>query len=220
MDVPERPNMKAPGGFNIPLGPFFSVFSYLPFFINTNEIAKTKKEETIMATKKSMWVLLGILLISAWVHGSVTQAGAAALKGRSVVTVTKDEKIPVNDEPGHALGMQILEGLTLFENGEIAKTRGHAIVDSKLGKGAQAIAYGIYTFDDGSTIVSRTQRLMVPDQSGNFTAQSTSELIKGTGRFEGIKGTSSGTGKNFLPREGEALRVFTDFTWTYTLPTK
>jgi hypothetical protein len=61
---------------------------------------------------------------------------------------------------------------------------------------------------------------MVPNQSGILTAQRASELIKGTGRFEGIKGASSGTGKNFLPREGEAMKVFTDFTWTYTLPTK
>jgi hypothetical protein len=29
-----------------------------------------------MATKKSVWVLFGILVISVWVLGSVTQAGA------------------------------------------------------------------------------------------------------------------------------------------------
>jgi steroid delta-isomerase-like uncharacterized protein len=33
-------------------------------------------EETIMATRKSIWVLFGILVTSAWVFGSAIQAGA------------------------------------------------------------------------------------------------------------------------------------------------
>jgi hypothetical protein len=173
-----------------------------------------------MATKNSMWVLFGILVISAWILGSTVQAGAETMKGRTVLTATKDERIPVNDEPRHVLGMQILEGLAFFENGEIAKVRTHSIFDTIPGKGAQAINYNIFTFEDGSTVVNRTQRLMVSDQSGNFSAKNTSEFIKGTGRFEGIKGTGSATGKNFPPSEGEAVRVFTDFTWTYTLPSK
>jgi hypothetical protein len=172
-----------------------------------------------MATKKSMWVLFAILVISAWVLGSVIQAGAETLKGRSVITAIKDERIPIKDEPGHELGMQILEGLAFFENGEIAKQRTHSIFDTTPGKGAQAINYNIWTFEDGSTIVNRTQRLMVPDKSGNSSASNTSEFIKGTGRFEGIKGTGSATGKNFRT-EGEAGKVFSDFTWTYTLPAK
>jgi hypothetical protein len=173
-----------------------------------------------MATKKLMCVLFGVLVISACVLGSVIQAGAETLKGRTVITATKDERIPVNDEPGHELGMQILEGLAFFENGEIAKMRTHSIFDRMPEKGAQAINYNIFTFEDGSTVVNRTQRLMVRDQSGNFSAKNTSEFIKGTGRFEGIKGTGSATGKNFSASKGEAVRVFTDFTWTYTLPTK
>jgi hypothetical protein len=173
-----------------------------------------------MATKKSMWVLFGVLVISSWVIGSTIQAGAETMKGRTATTLTKDERIAVSDEEGHVLGLQILEGLAFFENGEIAKMRAHAIYDSIQGKGAQAITYGIYTFEDGSTIVVRTQRLMVADKSGNLSAKSTVELIKGTGRFEGIKGTGSSTGRNFLPSKGEALRVTNDFTWTYTLPTK
>ena len=77
-----------------------------------------------------------------------------------------------------------------------------------------------YTFEDGSTIVARTQRLMVRDQSGTLSAKVTSELIKGTGRFEGIKGTGSATGRQFLASKGEPMKNTNDFTWTYTLPTK
>ncbi len=173
-----------------------------------------------MATRKAMWILFSTLLISAWVLGCVVQAGAETLKGRTATVVTKDENIPVGDQEGHFLGLQTTEGLAFFENGEIAKMRIQLIYDSIRGKGGQAISYAIYTFEDKSTVVVRTQRLFVRDQSGNLSAKVTSELIKGTGRFEGIKGTGSATGKNFVPSKGEALRINHDFTWTYTLPTK
>ena len=61
---------------------------------------------------------------------------------------------------------------------------------------------------------------MVADKSGTYSAKATGEIIKGTGRFAGIKGTSSGTGINYLPSEGEAWKVLTDLTLTYTLPGK
>jgi hypothetical protein len=173
-----------------------------------------------MATRISIGVLFGILVISAWVLGSGIQAGAETLKGRSVMTETKDEHISVNDEPGHVLGVQITEGLATFENGEIAKIKNHNIYDIIPGKVAQAIIYTIWTFEDGSTVVTRTQRLMVSDPDGKLSAKNTTELIKGSGRFLGIKGTGSATGKTFQRSEGEAMRSVNDFTWTYTLPTK
>jgi hypothetical protein len=162
----------------------------------------------------SMLVIAGILL------SADTQAGAETLKGKSVSTATKDERIAVNDEAGHVLVLQILEGLTYFENGEVARLRSHSIVDAMPGRDAQAITYSIWTFDDGSTVVNRSQRMLATDSSGKNSAKVTSEFIKGTGRFQGIKGTGSGTGRNFLPSEGHAARSFSDFNWTYTLPGK
>ena len=173
-----------------------------------------------MTTRKSIWVLFGILVIPIWILGSAIQVGAEMLKGRNVLTTTKYEEIAVSDESGHVLAILISEGLAFFENGEIAKMRNHRILDTTPGKDSQSISYNIFTFEDGSTVVTRTQRLMVPDKSGNFSAKVTGGLIKGTGRFEGIKGTISAVGKDFLPSKGEAGRFLNDFTWTYTLPTK
>jgi hypothetical protein len=170
-----------------------------------------------MTTKKLRCVLFGILVIATWVLGSTIQAGAETMKCRIAGAVTKDESIPVSDEEGHSLHLQITEGLAFFENGEIAKVRSHNLSDRIAGKGGQTIGYTIYTFEDGSTIVQRFQRLM---GSGNLPAKATGELIKGTGRFEGIKGTISGTSKSFPASKGEASRNATDITFTYTLPTK
>ena len=172
-----------------------------------------------MATKKSVWVLFGILVISAWVLGSAIQAGAETMKCRGATTATTDERIPVGDAEGHVLGLQILQGLAFFENGEIAKLRTHAIFDTGPG-GGQSINYMFFTFEDGSTIIVRAQRLMVADKPGTFSAQMPGELIKGTGRFEGIKGTTSATGKNFFRTKEEPARVTSDWIFTYTLPSK
>jgi len=173
-----------------------------------------------MATKKSIGVLFGILVISAWILGPTIQAGAETMKCRTSNTATKVESIPVGDEEGHVLMLAIYEGLAFFENGEIAKVRSHNALDQIPGKGSQAIVYNIYTFEDGSTIVGRSQRLMVPGQSGIASAKATGELIKGTGRFGGIKGTTSVTGKNFPAIKGEAGRATSDIIFTYTLPSK
>ena len=124
-----------------------------------------------MATKKSIRVLFGIL-ISVWVLGSAIQAGAETLKCKNAATTTKNERISVSDEEGHVLGVQIKEGLAFFENGEVPKLRHHAIYDLIPGKGGQAITFHIYTFEDGSTIITRYQRLMVPDKSGIFLPKS------------------------------------------------
>ena len=170
-----------------------------------------------MATRKSMWILFGILAISAWVLGSAIQAGAETMKCKIATTTTKDESVTVSDEEGHSLHLLITEGLAFFENGEIAKVRSHNLSDRISGKGSQVIGYTIYTFEDGSTIVQRFQRLMV---SGDLSAKATGELIKGTGRFEGIKGTVSGTSRSFPGSKGEVTRNTSDMTFTYTLPAK
>jgi len=190
------------------------------FSIKLNYIFKTKKEEKIMAAKKSISILFGIILISAWVLGSVTWVGAETMKCKNIAIATKDERVLVGDEEGHNIALQIMEGLSYCENGEIAKVKHHALIDAMPPKGGQAIGYSILKFEDGSTMVIRFQRLMVRDQSGAISAKASSDIIKGTGRFEGIKGTVSTTGKNFLGTKEEAARVFNDSTFTYTLPSK
>ena len=173
-----------------------------------------------MTTKKSMYVLFGILLISAWVLGSAIQAGAETMKCKSVQTTTKMERMEVGDEKGHLLSLQRMEGLAYCENGEIAKMRSDNVNDFMPGKGVEALGYTFFTFEDGATIIVRFRRAVVLGQSDIGSAKSSSEIIKGTGRFEGIKGTTSGTGKNFLQTKEEPGRAFTDITLTYTLPVK
>ena len=163
---------------------------------------------------------MGVLVTGAFLLGSVTGAGAETMKCRTAETVTKTEMLPVGDEEGHVLVLQMVEGLVFMENGEIAKMKAYVTADGAPGKPIQVNGYSITTFEDGSTIVGKVQRLMTPDKSGIFPATMTGEIVKGTGRFEGIKGTSTSTGKNFMPGKGEAMTISDDVTITYTLPPK
>jgi hypothetical protein len=168
-----------------------------------------------MATKKIIWVLLGILVISAWVLGSAIQAGAETMNYKFYTWVIKNEKVPVTDVEGHIVGLQVRGSFYVFENGEVATV--DAIVTRDLVKGTGPIMqYVTMKFADGSIIMIKSQGTV-----GGIGAGWTSEIIKGTGRFVGIKGTQSAKVK-FLPVEkGEAgPKGYGEGTITYTLPSK
>jgi hypothetical protein len=56
---------------------------------------------------------------------------------------------------------------------------------------------------------------------GSPTAKWTSEIIHGTGRFQGIKGTVTITGKFFPPDKGGiGWKTVGEYTSNFTLPPK
>jgi hypothetical protein len=176
-----------------------------------------------MATKKSIhiWILFGILIIAAWLLGFVIEAQAETMKCRTAGVATKSETMPaqVGDE-GHLLGMTMREGLAFFENGEIATYITKGIWDTTMGKAFKANGYLFFKFEDGSTIVTTYDQRAIADPSGKWSSKITGEIIKGTGRFEGIEGTTSTIGKQFPDVKGEASKSSTDITFTYTLSSK
>ena len=174
-----------------------------------------------MATKKSMWVLFGILVVSAWVLGSVKQAQAETLNFKAYNYSVKAEIIPVGDVEGHNLSLGIRRAFNVFENGEVATSI--IIVSSDMIKGSGSnIQYNTMTFADGSTIVARRAGTVGGTaEKAITTSDAEGQIIKGTGRFQGIKGTLTTKGK-FLPLEkGEVGQKYVgEGTITYTLPPK
>ncbi len=175
-----------------------------------------------MATKKSMWVLIGFFIIAAWLLGIVIEAQAETMKCRIARVVMKEETMPVSHEEGRELQLALTEGLAYFENGDIAMVKTESISDSATGPGkaSLAIAYIYFTFEDGSSIVARNEYRTITDPSGKISSKTTGEMTKGTGRFEGIKGTYTSAGKVFPLIKGEARKYSADATLTYTLPSK
>jgi hypothetical protein len=168
-----------------------------------------------MGTKKMMWTLLVILAISAWVLGSAVQVGAETMNYKFYTYVIKSEAVPVGDVEGHVVGIEVRRSFSVYENGEVATADTVVTADTVKGAG-QFMQYVTVNFKDGSTIIYKSQGT-VGGASGGWK----SEIIKGTGRFEGITGTQSGKATYLPVEKGEAgAKGYGEGTITYTLPSK
>jgi hypothetical protein len=162
-----------------------------------------------MATKKSIRVLFGILVLSGWVLGSASPAQAEELKCRLISTVTKVETNKIDDQEGHIIGIFERKGLMLHDNGEVANELNRGVIDVVAGVNKWQ-GYCLQTFKDGSTMMMKHQGT---NDKGKIV-EASFEFVKGTGRFEGIKGRGTYTGQNY-----ESFN-YLQFTGTYTLPEK
>jgi hypothetical protein len=174
-----------------------------------------------MAMKKSTFVILSILLISVWILVSAHQTAAETLNYRTYTHSTKHETILVGDVEEHNVIFDLRRGINVFENGEVATS--YTIVQNDQVKGVASIMmYITLTFADGSTIILKSQGTVGGDATRVSAAGAfRSEIIKGTGRFEGIKGTHSLKTKFIPPEKGElGPKAYGEGTITYTLPSK
>jgi hypothetical protein len=126
----------------------------------------------------------------------------------------------VGDVEGHTLILSTRNGFCVLENGEVA-TQITAMIGDFINQFGSTTAYHTLTFADGSTIISKAIGGIEKTAAGPSASRGAREIIKGTGRFEGIKGTGTGTSK-FLPiQKGETIpKAIGEVTLTYTLPTK
>ena len=158
------------------------------------------------------------LSLDSWVS---IQAGAETLNFKSYTWVTRGEIVPIGDVEGHHVTLIMRGTFYVFENGELAT--GDTVTTSDLTKGSGSFrGYTTIKFGDGSTIMVKTQGTLGGTAAGALgSSGATSEIIKGAGRFEGIKGTMS-TKTKYLPVEkGEvAPKGYGEGTITYTLPGK
>lgn len=150
----------------------------------------------------------------------VTQAGAETMTIKLVSMVEKMEMVKVSDVEGVFIGVMDRKGLSVFENGDIATTTCRGTFDTK--KGFQG--YSALAFEEGSTIVMAwkgpTSRVPPGGKLGGYSF--TFEYAKGTGRFEGIKGSGTITAK--VPNWDKDFKAkgftYYEFTGTYTLPSQ
>ena len=169
-----------------------------------------------MVSRKSLWVLLGVFSIATCLLGIGTQIMAESWNAKFFYRGTKSEGLWIPDASEHWVGMIERDGVILFENGELAWSKRIAILDGTKGMGPMS-EYTMTTFQDGSTITTHAQGSIEGLNAGKYA----SEIIYGTGRFRGIKGTVTSSGK-ILPREkGEIIeKIAGESTMIFTLPSK
>jgi hypothetical protein len=176
-----------------------------------------------MIIKKFILIFIGILIIMAWLLGSVTQAVAETRQFRNVGQFSKMEMIQAADVEGHLLLIWEWRGLQ-FSDGEVAILSGWGTCDIVKGNGP-CEGYYLSKSEDGSTTVSRTKFISTMSPDGKTASyEGTGEYTGGTGRFAGIKGSMSFKGKRITPISPGLKEtrgdVVADGTATYTLPPK
>jgi len=168
--------------------------------------------------KAKLWiVMLSIAALAAF--AALSLAGAETIRGRQVQFITKAEVIQVGDVPDHIIGIYDQTGLASFETGEVASFALKGTLDYIKGSGTIQ-GYTITTYEDGSTTSSKWQGTTRPDPGGKGSwFENRWTYTQGTGRFAGIQGGGTSTGRRFVPFGGGA-QLYSDVTGTYTLPSK
>jgi hypothetical protein len=177
-----------------------------------------------MAIRKSFVSLVGttILVMSIWLLGSLAQAAAETMTGKAFNHVTKMEVFPVGDVEGHVFAVVVREGVTVFQPGG-GWAWHKSIVINDLVKGAgTSDQYLTTTFLDGSTITTHTKGTLEVAPGGvPPAAKFTGDIVAGTGRFQGIKGTQTISVRLLPPEKGElGGKALGEGTMVYTLPGK
>jgi len=157
-------------------------------------------------------VLLGLFGLAAL--GSTT--AAETLKWRQGLTVEKLESSQVGSMPGRVTGIGESKGVAFFENGDVAATVNMFSFFYTDGSGP-AVSFGQFSFEDGATFViefksnaTANKRDKTTEFKGEFS------FIHGSGRFAGIKGSGTASGKRFAPLGAGSVLYF-DYTGNYTL---
>jgi len=181
---------------------------------------KTKKEDTIMRKNKMTITVLGcigVFLVAALVLLPATQAKAETMKYDATSQFTKLEFVLFPDVEGHKVGVFERRGVAIFEK-EVAAVTVQGTIDMIKKKGAWE-TYSQITFKDGSTFTYNLQGATTIVE-GITLLNGKGKYIKGTGRFEGIKGKLSLTGRYITPITKDKTKGdnWTEVTGTYTLP--
>jgi hypothetical protein len=166
-------------------------------------------------------VIVGILVIGILLLGLVPKATAETVAFKSFSHVTKAERVSIPDVEGHSISLMVREGVAVLQNGEWAWATSTNVTDLIKGTGT-VDAYAIYKFMDGSTFMTRRKgNVQTTPQGASAATVWTGDIINGTGRFQGIKGTMTMSTKILSPEQGEpGGKTFSEGTFVYTLPGK
>jgi hypothetical protein len=164
---------------------------------------------------------IGIFLITALMLVPAAQSAEKTVKYNYTTQLTKVEFVVLPDMKGHVTGVFERRGVAIFED-EVAALKIWGTFDKKKGR-VSFLAYLQITFKDGSTVMQKASGSHAPPPDEKLDVyEGKGEYINGTGRFEGIKGNLSLTGKQITPYTKDETKAdnWIEVTATYTLPKK
>ncbi len=152
----------------------------------------------------SMGVAIAIIITGTLFLVPFTPAAAETLNFKTFNHTTKMETIPIPDVEGHSVVLVVREGVAVFEKGELGWHKVIQTLDFTKGAGTTD-AYFVCTFLDGSTFIVHTKgTLEATPQGVSSGAKTTGDIIGGSGRFQGIKGTMTAAVKSLPLKKGNS----------------
>ncbi len=104
----------------------------------------------------------------------------------------------VGDVDGHTLGLNRQSGLVLFPDGSVGTTYFTAINDYTKDAGTYLAYYSI-TLNDGSILWFKVAGSAKPNDTTITFPEAPVSVLRGTGRFDGVKGDGTFTGQRVTP---------------------
>jgi len=176
-----------------------------------------------MEKKKIVIAAIILFMMAVWLFPP--EVAAETRKYKISIYLTRMEWATIPTLEGQGYWLAEFKGTTFWDDGEISAYSGAAIGDSYMGKGLAQNCI-THTFADGSTIVSKNKYMNItaPDGKTAVLEDITGEIVKGTGRFAGIKGTIAAKGKRLTPISSGLKDTRGDTvaegSMTFTLPSK
>ncbi len=133
----------------------------------------------------------------AFFTASIARAGEV-LSFHVVTHATSVQSQEVGDIDGHSLGLARQSGLALFPDGSLGTTYFTATNDYTRGAGTY-LAYYNLTLKDGSVLWFKVTGSAKPDDTTTIFPEAPVSVLRGTGRFEGVKGDGTFTGQRVTP---------------------
>jgi hypothetical protein len=181
-----------------------------------NFLSTTKPKEGKM--KKVFMLSVFAIVIAITIGFTSTDANAEDVEYQVIDYLVRVDFIPVPDVDKHAVGTYERRGVAIYKDGQTAAYHSKGTWDF-IDSNGPFTGYATLTYKDGSTAMTRYSGNMTkePEKLPRYTGKG--EYIKGTGRYEGIKGTVSFTGEYITPygkeTKGDSIVINKA---SYTLP--
>lgn len=127
-------------------------------------------------------------------------AGEMAAKGRNIQSKAESSWTQVGENQSHGIGTYTASGLTFHEGGEISTYTSYGMYDWNGGSDWHR-GYIVRSFADGSTTTAQYEGTTA-SEAGETTWEGTYSFVGGTGRFGGIKGGGTYSGRRYPNKMG------------------
>jgi len=162
-----------------------------------------------------LWAIILIATCFAALAANADAEQTTTVSIRVMMSGPRPTMLPAGDDENHYVGVGHREGEAVFSDGKKAKYSNVYMLDWHRDGSSDSWGYTKMVFNDGSWLFLKWNAAVVGIDENGPVSKGKGTILKGTGPYEGIKGTAEFTSRNLKspPGDSESSAVL-----TYTLP--